>query len=98
MDYVVSGVNPGRMVTSLGRPRPRRNAQSLRGEIVEVTREGRDQENNGRNGQRQTFSRMFGYAGAASAFDDQAIVSLKVRTNQDLSDLVGKRVIVTVAE
>jgi len=92
MDYIVSGVNPGRMITSLGRPRPRRNSQSLRGEIVEVTREGRDQDNNGRNGRRQAF---VGYAGA---FDDQAIVSLKVRTNQDLSDLVGKRVIVTVAE
>jgi hypothetical protein len=84
------------MVTSLGRPRPRRNAQALRGEIVEVTREGRDQENNGRNGQRQAFSRMVGYA--AGAVDEQAIVSLKVRTSQDLSDLVGKRVIVTVAE
>ena len=93
MDYIVSGVNQARMVTSLGRPGPGRGSQSLRGEVIEVTREGRDK--NGKDGRQQTFSAMFGYAGT---LDDQAILSLKVRTNQDLSDLVGKRVIVTIAE
>jgi hypothetical protein len=96
MDYIVAGVNQARMVTSLGRPRPGRNAHSLRGEVIEVTREGRDRDKNGRNGRQQAFSATFGYAGGA--LDEQAILSLKVRTNQDLSDLVGKRVIVTVAE
>jgi len=93
MDYIVAGVNQARMVTSLGRPRPGRNAHSLRGEVIEVTREGRDRDNNGR---RHAFSGTFGYAGGG--LEEQAILSLKVRSNQDLSDLVGKRVIVTVAE
>jgi len=93
MDYIVAGINQARMVTSLGRPRPGRNTHSLRGEVVEVTREGRDRDTNGRQ---QAFSGTFGYAGGG--LDDQAILSLKVRTNQDLSDLVGKRVIVTVAD
>ncbi len=93
MDYIVADVNQARMVTSLGRPRPGRSSQSLRGEVIEVTRDGRDRDKNGRQ---QVFSGMFSYAG--SVLEDQAILSLKVRTNQDLSDLVGKRVIVTVAE
>jgi hypothetical protein len=97
MDYIVSSVKPGQMVTSLGRPRPRRSSQQLRGEVVQVTREGRDSDGNAGQGRRDAFSNMFGYAGAR-AFDEQAIVSLKVRTNQNLSDLVGKRVIVTIAE
>ena len=97
MDYIVSSVKPGQMVTSLGRPRPRRTSQQLRGEVVQVTREGRDRDGNAGKRRRDAFSNMFGYAGARG-FDEQAIVSLKVRTNQDLSDLVGKRVIVTIAE
>ena len=98
MDYIVSSVKPGQMVTSLRRPRPRRGSQSLRGEVVQVTREGRDRDGNAGKRRHDESSNMFGYAGAPGRFDAQAIVSLKVRTNQDLSDLVGKRVIVTIAE
>jgi len=95
MDYIVSGVNGGRMVTSFGRPRARRNSQPLKGEVVEVAREGRDQEDNARNRGGYT---LFGYAGAERGFDDKAGITLKVRTNQDLSDLVGKRVVLTLVE
>jgi|GEM_PF-2625058 len=98
MDYIVSSVKPGHMVTSLGRPRQQRGSQPLRGEVVRVTREGRNRDGNAGKGRRDAFSNMFGYAGAQGGFKEQAIVSLKVRTHQDLSDLVGKRVILTVAE
>lgn len=98
MDYIVSSVKPGQMVTSLRRPRQRRTPQPLRGEVIRVTREGRDRDGNAGSRRRDSFSNMFGYGGAHGGFNEQAIVSLKVRTNQDLSDLVGKRVIVTIAE
>ncbi len=98
MDYIVSSVKPGEMVTSLGRPRPERGSQPLRGEVVRVTREGRNRDGNAGKGRRDAFSNVFGYAGSQGGFKQQAIVSLKVRTHQDLSDLVGKRVILTVAE
>jgi hypothetical protein len=92
MDYIVTEVNQGTMVTSLERPSGRRNAQPLRGEVVAVMREGGNRERNPRN--RTGYALSLGQTG----FDEQSIISLKVRTNQDLSDLVGKRVIVTIAE
>ena len=95
MDYIVSGVDPGRMVTSFGRPGAGRNAHPLRGEVVEVIREGGSKDDNARNRGGHTF---FGYASGGRAFGDQARITLKVRTNQDLSDLVGKRVILTLAQ
>jgi len=95
MDYVVSGVEPGRMVTSFGRPGVKRGSQPLRGEIIEVVREGGSKNDSAGNRGRQTF---FGYANGGRAFADQAWITLKVRTNQDLSDLVGKRVVVTLSQ
>ncbi len=95
MDYVVSGVDPGRMVTSFGRPGVRRGSQPLRGEIIEVVREGGSKNDNAGSRGRQTF---FGYANGGRAVANQAWITLKVRTNQDLSDLVGKRVVVTLSQ
>jgi hypothetical protein len=96
MDYVVSGVNPGRMVTSFGRPGVKRGSQPLRGEVIEVVREGGSKDD--RTSDHGGHQTLFGYANGGRAFANQAWITLKVRTDQDLSDLVGKRVVVTLSQ
>lgn len=95
MDYIVSGVNPGKMVTSFGRPRASRGSQPLRGEVIEVVREGGSKDDSARSHSGQT---LFGYANGGRPFAEQAWITLKVRTDQDLSDLVGKRVVLTLTQ